>query len=115
MVGKRATYWAGVLFERKDYMVAATLKIVGEWGMHELAVEASRRFARAEAWSLGGCFMLAIKNRLRGDDNVYDIAVKNSGAKTLQKALERKRKTRACREGREAMACAGGDFVGDAA
>ena len=101
MVGKRATYWAGVLFERKDYMVAATLKIVGEWGMYELAVEASRRFARAEAWSLGGCFMLAIKNRWRGYENVYDIAAKNSGAKEFQKAWERKRKNRACREGRE--------------
>jgi len=101
MVGKRATYWARVLFEKKDYMVAATLKIVGERGMYELAIEASRRFARAEAWSLGGCFMLAIKNRWKGHENVYNIAVKYSGAKEFQKAWERKRKNRACRENPE--------------
>ena len=96
MVGKRATYWSVVLFEKKDYMVAATLKIVGEWGMHTLALDASRRFARAEAWSLGGCFMLAIKNRWMGSLNVYDIAARNSGAKGFEKAWEKKRKSRAC-------------------
>jgi len=85
-----------VLFEKKDYMVAATLKIVGEWGMHTLALDASRRFARAEAWSLGGCFMLAIKNRWMGSLNVYDIAARNSGAKGFEKAWEKKRKSRAC-------------------
>jgi len=77
-------------------MVAATLKIVGEWGMHTLALDASRRFARAEAWSLGGCFMLAIKNRWMGSLNVYDIAARNSGAKGFEKAWEKKRKYRAC-------------------
>jgi hypothetical protein len=95
MVGKRATYWAEVLFERKDYMVAATLKIVGELGMHDMAIEASRRFARAEAWSLGGCFMLVIKNRWMGSLTMYEMAEKNSGAKGFEKAWNRKRKYRA--------------------
>jgi hypothetical protein len=78
-------YWAEVLCERKHHMVDATLALVGEERMGRIAVDASRRYGRGEACSLGGCFILAIKEIPLGLKSLYKVVKDTSGENDIQR------------------------------
>jgi len=82
-------YWARVLGESKHHMVRATLALVGEEGMRAVAADAERLFSQGAARTLGGGFMLVIKNR-----DLYDAAKLASGEKQLQRERCSRRRRR---------------------
>ena len=81
--------WSSLLCERKSHMVAAALEIEGQDGMWRLAKDAKRIFEARMSKSLGGGFIISMKNTIvdvQGSEvSLYAVVKHKSGEDEIQR------------------------------